>query len=77
MSGQADYRYVLEEAVGELCERAEQIQPNTAYEEGRLMAYYEILSGLINQARVVGLEPDDIGLNGFNPDSLLRKRHAA
>lgn len=77
MSDQADYRFILEEALGQLRERAEQIQPATAYEEGRLMAYYEILSGIVNQARVIGLEPEDIGLAGFNPDMLLKNRHAA
>jgi hypothetical protein len=77
MAEQADYRFILEEALEQLRERAEQLQPATAYDEGRLMAYYEILSGIANQARVVGLEPDDIGLKGFNPDALLQKRQVA
>jgi len=74
MTHQADYRMILEEALEQLRERAEQIQPSSAYEEGKLMAYYEILSGLVNQARLVGLEPDEIGLRGFRPEVLLRKR---
>jgi hypothetical protein len=77
MSNQADYRMILEDALEQLRERAEQIQPRTAYEEGKLMAYYEILSGLVNQARLLGLEPDDIGFQGFRPELLLKKRQAA
>ncbi len=77
MSNQADYHFILEETLAELRDRAERIQPNSAYEEGRLMAYYEILSEAINQARVVGLDQDSIGLNGFKPDGLLKKPHAA
>lgn len=77
MSNQADYRFILEETLDQLRERAEQIQPATAYDEGRLMAYYEILSGIINQARVIGVESKEIGLDGFNPEILLKKRHAA
>ena len=77
MNSQADYQMILEEALEQLRERAEQIQPVTAYEEGKLMAYYEILSGMMNQARLVGLEPDDIGLRGFRPEALLKKRQAA
>jgi hypothetical protein len=41
------------------------------------MAYYEILSEAINQARVVGVDQDNIGLKGFKPDGLLKKPHAA
>lgn len=77
MSNQADYQMILGEAIEQLRERAEQIQPSTAYEEGKLMAHYEILSGFINQARLLGLEPDEIGLRVFRPEVLLKKRQAA
>ena len=77
MNNQADYQFILEETLSELRERAERIQLNSAYEEGRLMAYYEILSEAINQAQVVGLEQDDIGLKGFRADGLLKKARAA
>jgi hypothetical protein len=77
MNDQADYRFILEETLSELRERAERIQPNTAYEEGRLMAYYEILSEALNQARIVGLNEEDIGLKEFRADGLLKKARAA
>ncbi len=77
MNDQADYQFILEETLAVLRERAEQMSPTTAYEEGRLMGYYEILSESLNQARILGLEPNDIGLRGFNPDILLKKPHAA
>jgi hypothetical protein len=35
---------------------------------GRLMAYYEVVSLLISQARTFELSIDDLHLEGLNPD---------
>ena len=32
------------------------------------MAYYEVLSLMLSQAEGFGLSPDDLGLDGFDPD---------
>lgn len=77
MATQTDYRYVLEQVAAELRERAEALRPVNVYEEGRLMGYYEVLAEILNQAQVAGIESSDIGLAGFNPDSLLNTRKAA
>ncbi len=68
-----DTLVVLEEVAASLRESAEEIgSPATGYDEGRLTAYYEALAMILTQCRVVGIEPGDIGLAGFSPDTLLR-----
>lgn len=52
MAQQADYRYVLMESIAGLVEKARQLVPSTPYEQGRAMAYFEILSALKNEAEV-------------------------
>jgi hypothetical protein len=39
-----------------------------AFQAGRLMAYYEVLSLVVGQARTFGLPPEDLRLEGFDPD---------
>lgn len=46
MTDQADYRYVLMESIAGLMEKARKMAPSTPYEQGRSMAYFEILSAL-------------------------------
>ena len=62
MVEQADYRYILMESIAGLIEKARQIVPSTPYEQGRAMAYFEILSALQNEAETVGITPEEIGL---------------
>ena len=62
MSQQADYRYMLQEAITTLAERAKQINQVNAYDQGRAMAYYEIFSQLASLANETGIDPQEIGL---------------
>ena len=39
-----------------------------AYQSGRLMAYYEVLSLVISQAKAFGLPMGDLHLDGLDPD---------
>lgn len=62
MSNQADYHYLLQEAIATLAERAKHINQTGAYDQGRAMAYYEIFSELANLATETGIDPKEIGL---------------
>lgn len=46
-------------------------EPDRQFELGRLMAYYEVLSLITQQAQAFGLSPDTLGLGSFDPDSEL------
>ena len=43
------------------------------FESGRLTAYYEVLSLMTQQAVAFGLPLENISLEGFDADSLLRQ----
>ncbi|TAN50610.1 MAG: hypothetical protein EPN21_08595 [Methylococcaceae bacterium] len=77
MSRNLDALVVLEEVAVSLKESAEQVDSVSAFDEGRLAGYYEALSTLLSQCRIAGIDPGEIGLAGFNPESLLRLRKAA
>ncbi len=62
MGKQADYRYLLQEAVATLAERAKRIDQAAVYDQGRAMAYYEIFSQLASLANETGINPKEIGL---------------
>ena len=62
MGKQADYRYMLQEVIMTLAERAKQINQVSAYDQGRAMAYYEMFSQLTNLANETGIDPKEIGL---------------
>jgi hypothetical protein len=62
MAEQADYRYVLMESIAGLMEKAREMAPSTPYEQGRSMAYFEILSALKDEAEAAGIAPEEIGL---------------
>lgn len=62
MAEQADYRYIMVESIAGIIEKAQQIVPTTPYEQGRAMAYFEILSALKSEAEMVGILPEEIGL---------------
>lgn len=38
---------------------------------GRLMAFYEVLSLMVEQAAAFGVDPEAIGLDGFDPEAEL------
>ena len=63
---------VLEEVATSLKESAESMTVVSSYDEGRLTGYYEALSTLMSQCAIIGIEPGDIGLDGFRPESILR-----
>ncbi|MDQ5910422.1 MAG: hypothetical protein QG599_2518 [Pseudomonadota bacterium] len=62
MGKQADYRYLLQEAIATLADRAQRINQTTVYDQGRAMAYYEIFSQLASLANETGIDPKEIGL---------------
>jgi hypothetical protein len=68
---------VLEEVAQYLKETAEGVDASTAYGEGRLIGYYEALSVIFSQCRVMGITGEDIGLAGFDPDTLIGLRKTA
>ncbi|ODS93596.1 MAG: hypothetical protein ABS45_02420 [Comamonas sp. SCN 65-56] len=65
------YKIVLLAVLGLLREQGE----NRAGELDGLNAY-QALSEALTQARAYGLSADDIGLGGFNPDTLLNPAEA-
>lgn len=62
MDKQADYRYMLQEAIATLADRAKQINQTAVYDQGRAMAYYEIFSQLSSLAKEAGVDPKELGL---------------
>ncbi len=46
----------------------------TEFEEGRLIAYYEVLSTMLNQAEVFEVSAEDLNLQDFDPDRDLLSR---
>ena len=72
MTNQNDVLAILEELAASLKDSAEQIEVKTAYDEGRLAGYYEALSTLISQCDISGISKDEIGLDGFSPESLFK-----
>lgn len=73
MGQQADYRYVLQEAIATLAERAKTINQATAYDQGRAMAYYEIFSQLASLANETGIDPKELGLEDMGDLIGLKK----
>ena len=73
MTEQADYRYVLVESIAALVEKAREIEASSAYDQGRAMAYFEILSAMKNEAELVGITLKDIGLTDFEDLVGLKK----
>jgi len=67
MDKEADYRYVLQEAITTLAERAKQINQVNAYDQGRAMAYYEIFSQLASLAQEAGVDLKELGLEDMGP----------
>ncbi len=73
MSKQQDALLVLEETAQSLRAAALALDASSAYDEGRLMGYYEALSTLLSQCAVLDITPADLHLGAdFRPESLLQ-----
>jgi hypothetical protein len=48
--------------------QAEKGTPDAAFQSGRLMAYYEVLSLVISQAQSFNVPVADLHLSGLDPD---------
>lgn len=69
-----NYKYYLEDLVCLLKEKAEEVREDNSsdmFEQGRLMAYYEVLSLLLDQASAFSIDFKSIGLDMINPDKYL------
>jgi len=72
----ANYLRDLGQLVRERGERAKKEATSAApedkiFQQGRLMAYYEVLSLMQQQAEAFDLALNDLGLSGLDPDSDL------
>lgn len=74
MATTEDYRFIVLDAVERLRRDAEAVKGASSYDQGRQMAYYEILQRILRNAETVGLSADDVGLGGFDPGALIGMR---
>ncbi len=42
-----------------------------AFDQGKVMAFYECITLMLHEAEIFGLSQDEIGLAGFDPDREL------
>jgi hypothetical protein len=70
MNEQIDYQILLQEVVKTAKEAA--IRAKNINEEGALFAYYDILDVIKTQAIIMKVPLSEIGLEGFDPDELIR-----
>ncbi len=78
MSKQQDALLVLEETAQSLRAAALAVDASSAYDEGRLMGYYEALSTLLSQCATLDITAADLHLGAdFSPESLLRPASVA
>lgn len=70
---------VLEEVLLAARRAAEQAQSDepSQFNSGLKTAYYDVLTVALEQAEMMGLDPRDFGMEGYDPDVLLRKDRAA
>jgi hypothetical protein len=66
-----DYRFVLLDSVERLRREAASVTGIDLYDQGRQMAYYEILQRILTDAETVGLTAAEVGLDGFDPGQLI------
>ena len=69
-----DYRFVVLDAVDRLRRDAEAIKGDDRYDQGRQMAYYEILQRILDSAETAGMTADEVGMRGFDPGVLIGVR---
>jgi len=60
-----------QEALGVKSEYSNASADDVAYCEGKLFAYYEVLSLMLSQAAAFQIESAALGLDGFSPDREL------
>ncbi|MBW7899837.1 MAG: hypothetical protein H3C26_00020 [Rhodocyclaceae bacterium] len=69
---QADFKVVLQEIVHAARDgAAEANREGGSFSSGKVMAYYDVLTIAMEQAEVMNIPLDEIGLEGFDPDGLL------
>ena len=69
---------VLEEVALAARRAAEQAsEQDDAFANGLLSAYVDVLTVIMEQVEVLGLDPTAIGLGGFEPYSLYRPKQVA
>ena len=69
---------VLEEVALAARRAAEQAsEQDDAFAHGLLSAYVDVLTVIMEQVEVLGLDPAAIGLDGFEPYSLYRPKQVA
>ena len=69
---------VLEEVLLAARQAAEQAQKEAGeFARGRKVAYYDLLTVAMEQAGLFNLDPAEFGMEGYDPDNLLRLRKAA
>ncbi len=71
MSSLEDYRFVVLHSVERARRNAESLTGGDAYNQGRRMAYFEILERILESAETVGLTAADVGMEGFDPGQLI------
>lgn len=77
MADARDNSVVLEELVIKLKSQADQLKGSESlHDQGQLYAYYDVLSFMRDQAKVLGVDASEIGLD-FDIDALLLRREAA
>ncbi|SDX70675.1 hypothetical protein SAMN05421644_11040 [Allochromatium warmingii] len=74
MANPDDYRFVVLDAVERLRRDAEAVNGADRYDQGRQMAYYEILQRILDSAETVGMTADEVGMQGFDPGALIGVR---
>jgi predicted HAD superfamily Cof-like phosphohydrolase len=72
---------VLEEvllAARQAALKAKEKASDDSFAAGKVTAYYDVLTVALEQAELMGIDPAEFGMAGFDPDSLLgRNRQAA
>jgi hypothetical protein len=69
---------VLEELMLAVRRASENAQGESGpFASGLQAAYYDVLTVAIEQAELFDLDPAEFGMKGFDPDVLLKSRHAA
>ena len=74
MASLDDYRFVVLDAVERLRRDAETVKGSDRYDQGRQMAYYEILQRMLDSAETVGMTAEEVGMQGFDPGVLIGVR---
>jgi hypothetical protein len=65
-----DLGFLLRERALEAKDRRDHMRDTSSgpFQQGRAMAYYEVVSLMLNQCVAFGLDPSDLRLEGLEPD---------